>query len=550
MKFGIIQINPLIGDIQGNATQIIAGVRTLTPLNPDIILTSELALLGYPPKDMLLSPHCIHSVQVMVEKMAKELADAPPVLLGIPEINPNNTGRPLYNSAVLLKDGVIANSFHKTLLPTYDVFDEDRYFEPAHGPHTFQLAGVTIGVSICEDIWNDRDFRNNRRYPVDPIQEMIQAGVKIIVNLSASPFTLGKQQVRESMLCATAQKYQTPIVYVNQVGGNDDLIFDGRSLAINAKGLVIWRGAGYRGDISVIDIDKSRSVADISYDDSEEIWNALVLGTRDYVRKNGFMRVVIGLSGGIDSAVVAAIAAESLSQDNVLGVLMPSPYSSQGSINDSLDLASNLGIKTEIIPIEPIMRSFDDALIPVFQGLPADVTEENIQARIRGSILMAISNKTGTLVLTTGNKSELSVGYCTLYGDMCGALAVIGDLPKQMVYNLARWINISKGREIIPVNIIDKIPSAELRPGQCDQDSLPPYVLLDAILKDHIEKHYSADELIHHGYPPDIVRKVTKLVKNAEYKRKQAAPCLKVTDRAFGSGWRMPIASKPCSYEI
>ncbi|MFH0966949.1 MAG: NAD+ synthase, partial [Methanobacteriota archaeon] len=516
-------------------------------LNPDIILTSELALLGYPPRDMLLSPHCIRTAQNMVEKMAKDLVDAPPILIGIPEINPNNTGRPLYNSAVLLKDGIIANSFHKTLLPTYDVFDEDRYFEPAHGPQTFQLDGVTIGVSICEDIWNDTDFWNNRRYPVDPIREMVQAGVKIIFNLSASPFTLGKQQVRESMLCATARKYQTPIVYVNQVGGNDDLIFDGRSLAINEKGFVIWRGIGFNEDISVINMNESRIVPDVAYDDSEEIWQALILGTRDYVRKNGFSRAVIGLSGGIDSAIVAAIVADSLSPENVLGVLMPSRYSSQGSISDSLDLASNLGIKTEIIPIEPVMTSFDEVLSTVFQGSSPDVTEENIQARIRGSILMAISNKTGSLVLTTGNKSELSVGYCTLYGDMCGALAVIGDLPKQMVYNLARWINHTKGREIIPAIIIDKVPSAELRPGQCDQDTLPPYEVLDAILLDHIEHHHSETELIQNGYPPDIVRKVTKLVKIAEHKRKQAAPCLKVTDRAFGSGWRMPIASKRCS---
>jgi NAD+ synthase/NAD+ synthase (glutamine-hydrolysing) len=547
MRIGIIQVNPLVGDLQGNAAKIIAGVRTLSSLQPDLILTPELALIGYPPGDMLFSPYCIRSAGKMAEEMATQLAGEPPVLLGIPEINPGDTGRPLYNSVFLLKGGEISGIFHKTLLPSYDVFDENRYFEPGYGPQVFQLDGVTIGVSICEDIWNDTDFRNNQRYQVDPVQELVQAGAGIIVNLSASPFTLGKQQVRESMLCATARKYQIPIVYANQAGGNDDLIFDGRSLAINAKGRVIWRGAGFSEDLAVIDTDTSPGIPDVSYDDSEEIWHALVLGTRDYIRKTGFSRAVVGLSGGIDSAIVAAIAAESLTPENVLGVMMPSPYSSPESISDSLDLASNLGIKTEIIPIEPIMQSFGDALGRVFHGYPADVTEENIQARIRGTILMAISNKTGSLVLSTGNKSELSVGYCTLYGDMCGALAVIGDLPKQMVYSLAGWLNTVQNRECIPARIIGKRPSAELRPGQCDQDSLPPYDLLDAILQDHIEHHYSASELAGRGYPPGIVKEVISMVKNAEYKRKQAAPCLKVTDRAFGKGWRMPIASKNCS---
>jgi NAD+ synthase/NAD+ synthase (glutamine-hydrolysing) len=441
---------------------------------------------------------------------------------------------------VLLERGSVGPSFHKTLLPTYDVFDEDRYFEPAAGPQVLEWNGRRLGISICEDVWNDRDFWQRRRYHQDPVEELAQAGVQAILNLSASPFTVGKQTMRENMLGHMARRHRIPLAYVNQVGGNDDLIFDGRSCAFDANGRMFARAKGFEEDVLVLDVDNaSGPIATDDFEPEAEIWNALVLGVRAYVRKTRFRKVLLGLSGGVDSALTAAIAVDAVGAENVLGVMMPSIYSSGGSLSDSVELARNLGIETLTLPIAGIMEAYDAVLKDPFQGRAADVTEENIQSRIRGNLLMALSNKFGSMLLTTGNKSEMSVGYCTLYGDMNGGLAVIADLPKMMVYRVSRWRN--RRRADIPESILTKAPSAELRPGQTDQDSLPPYELLDEILERHVEKSQSAEEIIAQGFDEATVRKVLRLVRMAEFKRKQAAPVLKVTSRAFGTGWRMPI---------
>jgi NAD+ synthase (glutamine-hydrolysing) len=408
-----------------------------------------------------------------------------------------------------------------------------------------ELAGRRVGISICEDIWNDRDFWKRRRYHRDPVEELVRAGADAIVNLSASPFSAGKHARREEMLSSMARKYAVPIVYVNQFGGNDDLVFDGRSSAFNADGAPIARGRSFDGDVVICDLDSGKPIKPA--DDLElesEIWRALVLGTRDYTRKCGFSRVVLGLSGGVDSALTAAIAVEALGRDRVLGVLMPSPYSSRGSIDDAADLAQRLGIQTVTLPISDVMQAMQRTLQDAFAGTEQDVTEENIQARIRGNLLMALSNKRCALLLTTGNKSELAVGYCTLYGDMSGGLGVIADVPKTMVYRVARWLNRMSPASIIPEAILSKAPSAELRPNQTDQDSLPPYETLDEILRRHVEQHQPASEIIAAGFDPLTVGRVLHLVHAAEFKRKQAAPGLKVTDRAFGTGWRMPIAAR------
>jgi len=443
----------------------------------------------------------------------------------------------------------VERTFRKTLLPTYDVFDEDRYFEPASESQILRLKGTIFGISICEDIWNDRDFWKRRRYHADPVQELVARGAEAIINLSASPFTVGKQMHREAMLSNLARKYQVPFLYVNQVGGNDDLVFDGRSCFFNSLGHLIARGRGFKEDLITADLatpapTPAGSIAKDDFTPEAEIWQALTLGTRDYVHKCGFSSVLLGLSGGIDSGIVAAVASQALGPENVLCVLMPSPYTSQASLEDALLLAHNLGVKTITISITEIMQSYDAKLAGPFSGLPADVTEENIQARIRGNLLMALSNKYGSILLTTGNKSELAVGYCTIYGDMSGGLAVISDVPKTFVYRLAEWLNSATGREIIPVRIMKKAPTAELRFDQTDQDNLPPYVVLDAILERYIEQHQSEEELLAQGFDASTVARVLCLVKNAEFKRRQAAPGLKVTDRAFGSGWRMPVASQ------
>jgi NAD+ synthase (glutamine-hydrolysing) len=545
VKIALLQINPTVGDLQGNSRLIIEAVEKAGRQGADLSVTPELALVGYLPRDLLLSEGFVRHSWDAVTVLARELARLPPVLVGLPEPNPSDEGRPLYNTAVLIRNGRVEQRFRKALLPTYDVFDEDRYFEPFRGPQVLELCGRRLGISICEDVWNDRDFWKRRRYHHDPIEELMQAGAQAIVNLSASPFSAGKYRLREDMLGSLARRHRVPVVYVNQFGGNDDLVFDGRSCAFTADGAPIARGRSFDSDIVLCDIDRGQPIAPAMDERAEsEIWRALVLGTRDYSRKCSFKSVVLGLSGGIDSALTAAIAAEAVGADHVLGALMPSPYSSRGSVDDSRQLAANLGIETLTLPIEPAMQAMEHTLHDAFADGVRDVTEENIQARIRGNLLMALSNKRGALLLTTGNKSELAVGYCTLYGDMSGGLAVIADVPKTMVYRVARWLNETAGRELIPQPILIKAPSAELRPDQTDQDSLPPYDILDEVLHRHIEQHQPADEIIASGFDADTVRKILRLVRLSEFKRKQAAPGLKVTDRAFGTGWRMPIAAR------
>jgi NAD+ synthase/NAD+ synthase (glutamine-hydrolysing) len=540
LRIALLQINPTAGDIAGNAALIVAGAKRARQQGARLVVTPELALMGYLPRDLLMSRGFVERSCRELGRIARELEDAPPLLVGVATPNPAEMGRPLFNSAVLLRGGEVGPAFHKTLLPTYDVFDEDRYFEPAREPSILELDGWKLGISICEDVWNDRDFWQRRRYHHDPIEVLTERGAQAIINLSASPFQVSKQRLREDMLGQMARKYGLPVLIVNQVGANDDLIFDGRSGAYDAEGRLFARAKGFSEDLIVADLAAGTgTIADDDFTPEAEIWNALVLGVRDYARKTRFRKVLLGLSGGVDSALTAAIAAEAMGPENVLGVMMPSVYSSAGSVDDSVVLARNLGIQILTLPIADIMKTYDAALEPAFQGLAADVTEENIQSRIRGNLLMALSNKFGALLLTTGNKSEMSVGYCTLYGDMNGGLAVIADLPKMMVYRVSRWRN--QRRPDIPEIILTKAPSAELRPNQTDQDSLPPYDLLDQILELHVEQSQSAEEIIAQGYDEATVKRVLRLVRMAEFKRKQAAPVLKVTSRAFGTGWRMPI---------
>jgi len=543
VRIALLQLNQTVGDLAGNAARIRDGVREAKNGGANLVVTSELALLGYPPRDLLLQQDLIGRSWEVLEDLASDLQDSPPVLVGVAEPNGACEGRPLFNTAALLVNGGVGARFRKSLLPTYDVFDEDRYFEPASDSQVFQLGDVTFGVTICEDVWNDRDFWKRPRYHRDPVEHLARAGAQWVVNLSASPFSAGKQCLRQEMLGQIAAKHGLPLVYVNQVGGNDELVFDGRSCAFDARGKLIARARGFVDDLLFVDSDPPNGrIEKDSLPLEEEIWKALVLGTRDYVRKCGFRKVLLGLSGGIDSSVTAVVAAEAVGAQNILGVLMPSPYSSRGSVEDAQKLAHNLNIPTTVLPIERIMQAFDETLAGPFSGLDADVTEENIQARIRGNLLMALSNKHGALLLTTGNKSELAVGYCTLYGDMSGGLAVISDVPKTMIYRLCRWLN--RQRLVIPDAVLEKAPSAELRPNQTDQDSLPPYDVLDEILERHIERHQSAEEIAAEGFEEATVRRVLHLVSIAEFKRKQAAPGIKVTDRAFGVGWRMPIARK------
>src|SRR5262245_4488953 len=545
MKIALLQINPTVGDLAGNARLIVEALREAHAQGAALAVTPELALVGYLPRDFLLDPAFVARSWDAVARLARETADLPPLLVGLPEPNPADEGRPLFNTAVLLRHGTPDQRFRKALLPTYDVFDEDRYFEPFHGPQVLELGGRRLGISICEDVWNDRDFWKRRRYHHDPIVELVRAGADAILNLSASPFTAGKHVKREAMLGSMAHKHGVPVAYVNQYGGNDDLVFDGRSCAFAADGSPFARGRSFDRDVVICDLDRPERIGPPDDTDVEsEIWRALVLGTRDYARKCGFNSAVVGLSGGIDSALTAAIAAEALGKTQVLGVLMPSPYSSAGSLDDARALAANIGIETLTIPIEPAMKSYGQILAEPFAKGHAEVALENIQARIRGNLLMALSNQRGSLLLTTGNKSELAVGYCTLYGDMSGGLAVIADVPKTMVYRVAQWRNAASGCPLIPEATLTKAPSAELRPNQTDQDSLPPYDVLDGILQRHVEQHQSIDEIVAAGYDRPTVERVFQLVRSAEFKRKQAAPGLKVTDRAFGTGWRMPIAAR------
>jgi NAD+ synthetase len=559
MKIAIAQLNPIIGDLTGNAAKILEIAQQADTQNARLLLTPELSLCGYPPRDLLLNPSFVNAMETTLKKLAQDLPANLAVLVGTVVHNsdaPVTGGKILFNSIAWLEAGEIKQYFHKRLLPTYDVFDENRYFEPGLQANYFTLDDIKIGVTICEDLWNDEQFWGKRNYAVNPIAELSNLGVDLIVNLSASPYTVGKQKLREAMLKHSAKHFQKSIIYTNQIGGNDDLIFDGRSFALNQQGEIISRASGFTTDLITVEFDQEKrdlnsnlnSISPIYESEDEEIWQALVLGVRDYVKKCNFSQVVLGLSGGIDSALVAAIATTALGKENVLGVLMPSPYSSQHSVSDALALANNLGIKTQILKIGELMQGFDHTLSELFTGTQFGVAEENIQSRIRGTLLMGISNKFGHLLLSTGNKSEMAVGYCTLYGDMNGGLAVISDVPKTRVYSLCKWLNYHHQTEIIPENIIKKAPSAELKPDQLDQDSLPSYNILDDILERLINQHQSAAQIINAGHDKDLVNKVLKLVSRAEFKRRQAPPGLKITDRAFGTGWRMPIASKMENY--
>lgn len=552
LRLAIAQMNPTIGALAANAQKLLFLARQAVAQQVDLLITPELALCGYPPKDLLLDPSFVQTMTEQLSQLAAACPDNLNLLVGTVcrhHQAPQTGEKGLWNSAVWIQNCSIKRYFHKCLLPTYDVFDEHRYFASAERSEGFTLKGVNIGVTLCEDVWNDEGFWGQRHYGFNPVAALHRQGMDLIVNLSASPYSLGKPAFRERLLSFSAQSLKIPIVYANQVGGNDDLIFDGASFAVDRQGQVVSRAPSFAEALHIVDWHLGTKDFQLSVLTPQppcleaELWSALVLGVQDYCHKCGFTKIVLGLSGGIDSALVAAIAAEALGPTQVLGVLMPSPYSSSGSVSDAQELANNLGIATEILPIGPLMASFDSTLAPLWAQNAWGVTEENLQSRIRGTLLMAIANKFGHLLLTTGNKSELAVGYCTLYGDMNGGLGAISDLAKTQVLSLCRWLN--REHATIPPQILTKPPSAELRPGQVDQDSLPPYEILDAILERLIYQHQSRSEIVAAGYEPATVAQIFTLVRRAEFKRRQAAPGLKVTDRAFGTGWRMPIAAHP-----
>ena len=544
MKIALAQINPTVGDFTGNLERIVAASRRAAALGARLTVFSELAICGYPPADFLEKPSFLARCRSAVDELAaatRELSTA--VLAGVALPTVGGTGKPAVNAAVLLDGGRLLLEQHKRLLPFYDVFDEQRYFAPSGPQRVAELDGVRLAITICEDAWNDKNFWPRRLYTVDPVEELMRQQPDVHINLSSSPFWHSKRAVRREMLAAIARRHGVPVLMCNQVGGNDSLIFDGSSLAMDGRGELIAQAASFAEDLVIVDPLDALPLPSPQEDDTEAAYRALVLGTRDYVRKCGFQKVLVGLSGGIDSALVAAIAKEALGAENVLAVGMPSPYSSAGSIDDSRRLAANLGIRFEVIGISSIFEEFTRTLEPFFAGMKSGITEENIQPRIRGTLLMALSNKFGALVLTTGNKSEMAVGYCTLYGDMVGALAVIGDLVKTRVYAVCRWLN--RDREIIPQAILEKAPSAELRPDQKDTDSLPPYEVLDPILEAYVERYEPLDSIAKaHGFPLALVQQVVRLVERSEYKRQQAAPVLKVTSKSFGTGRRFPIAVK------
>ncbi|TWT43709.1 Glutamine-dependent NAD(+) synthetase [Phycisphaerae bacterium RAS1] len=544
MKLALIQTNPTIGDIAGNTARIIERLADAERAGAELAVFPEQAIIGYPAKDLLLRREVIQANQAALARIAAACTRIA-AIVGFAEPTDRPFGRPLYNAAALLSKGQIAAVRRKRLLPTYDVFDEARYFEPAGPQQPVEFRGVRLGLTICEDMWSQEELYARPLYDCDPIRDVAAAGAETIINISASPYFIDKQPLRIELMAAHAKRSGVPIIFVNQVGGNDELIFDGANCAIDRRGATIAQARAFDEDLLLVESD----AADVRPARIEPIpagvagvHDALILGLRDYLRKCGFTSAVMGLSGGIDSAVVAALAAAALPPENVLGVAMPSRFSSDHSVADARALAVNLGIRFSQIPIEPVHRAYEQTMAEAFAGRAADVTEENIQARVRGGILMALSNKFGSLLLTTGNKSELAVGYCTLYGDMCGGLAVISDVPKTMVYSLARHINARAGRDVIPHGSLSKPPSAELRPNQTDQDSLPPYEVLDEILRRYEEQLQSVDEMVAAGADRAAVERVVRLIQSSEYKRQQAAPGLKVTSRAFGFGRRMPIA--------
>jgi len=541
MKVALAQINTTVGDLSGNEAKILAAYARGVAAGADLVLLPELALTGYPPRDLVFNGAFVAKNLESLERLARQTGPTA-LVTGFIGRNEAQPGRKATNAIALLQNGRVLATRAKTLLPTYDVFDEDRYFEPATVNAPVEFNGAKIGLTICEDVWNDEDFWDDRRYRRNPAMELAAAGVKLILNASASPWHLGKNQVRREMLAQLAAKSGCPVVYCNLAGGNDELIFDGASLAFNARGELLAEGAMFAEDFVVVDLETAAPRPPQTFADEELVYRALVLGTRDYLHKCGFKSAVLGLSGGIDSALTAAIAADALGRAHVRGVALPSQFSSPGSLADAQKLANNLGIQYDVIPIQPMFEAAKAQLQSVFAGRAEDTAEENIQARLRGVILMALSNKFGSLLLTTGNKSELAVGYCTLYGDMCGGLAVISDVPKTMVYRVARWLN--REHEVIPPASITKAPSAELRPNQTDQDSLPPYEVLDAILNAYVVAGRTASEIIQMGFDEPTVRRVLRLINLNEYKRRQAAPGLKITSKAFGVGRRIPVAQR------
>jgi NAD+ synthase (glutamine-hydrolysing) len=541
MKIALAQINTTVGDLAGNEAKIRGVYQRGVEAGVRMVVCPELTTTGYPPRDLLLKRRFVAQNLELVNRLAPATGSTG-LLVGYVGENKAQPGREVANCIALLQHGKVAATRTKMLLPTYDVFDEDRYFEPATETSPVEFNGAKIGLTICEDIWNDADFWPARRYRHNPPVELVKAGAGILFNISASPWHLGKQKQRYDMLRSLALKTRCPLVMCNLVGGNDELVFDGGSLAFNAGGELVAQAKSFEEDFLLFDTESAPPVALQTSCDEEYIYKALVLGLRDYLHKCGFSSAVLGLSGGIDSAVTACLAVAALGAGNVRGVSLPSQFSSQHSLDDARVLSERLGIHYDVIPIQPGFEALKQTLQPAFAGRAEDTTEENIQARLRAVILMALSNKFGSLLLTTGNKSELAVGYCTLYGDMCGGLAVISDVPKTMIYRLARWIN--RDRELIPLSSITKPPSAELRPNQCDQDSLPPYDLLDAILDQYVVEGRTVAEIVAAGFEPETVRKVIRLIDLSEYKRRQAAPGLKITSKAFGVGRRIPIAQK------
>ena len=558
MRIGLAQINPIVGDLAGNSRRILDAYHTLVAQGAELVLFPELAVCGYPPRDLLFKKRFVSDVEQATQAIAAQIGGVPAVI-GYTEANLAGKGRAAFNSAAFCLQGKILTSARKCLLPTYDVFDEDRYFEPARTPVIVEFAGTKIGLTICEDIWVHPLVPTRRLYDVDPLKWLHDQQVDLLLNLSASPWYVAKNTLRRTLVADAAKACGCPAVYCNAVGGNDELIFEGRSVACDADGKILGGLAAFREELKVVEVVRSVSqlstlnsrLIDPTYDQSElaDIYDALVLGVRDYAQKTGFKKALLGLSGGIDSALTAVIAAEALGPKNVIGVSLPSVISSQHSKDDARILAANLGIEFHTITIADTVAAAEQTLGPIFAGRPRDIAEENIQARARGLLLMAISNKFGALLLTTGNKSELAVGYCTLYGDMCGGLAVISDVFKMQVYALSRWINSDLAartgrREIIPASSIEKAPSAELRPNQTDQDSLPPYEILDAILKGYVEEGLARADLVAQGFAAPVVNDVVRKVDLNEYKRKQAAPGLKITPLAFGVGRRIPIVQK------
>jgi NAD+ synthase (glutamine-hydrolysing) len=541
MRIALAQVNTTVGDIRGNRERILEAMGKARRMSAELVLFPELSLTGYPPRDML-GIHGFVDANIAALRDIASISDRMGAVIGFVDRNTFGEGKEFHNAAALVAEGKILGVVHKTLLPTYDVFDEDRYFEKSQESRVISFRDRKIGISICEDAWNAEDFWPRPLYSTDPIKALVEGGADLLVNISASPFEMNKPTFRRTMLLEHVTRHRLPMLYLNLVGGNDDLIFDGNSLAIGSSGNLIAQAGGFQEDLLCVESDSSSNHAYREGDAIEDVLDALVLGTRDYAYKCGFRSAVLGLSGGIDSAVTACVAARALGAASVHGVSMPSVYSAQASHDDARMLARNLGIEFRVIPIQPLFQEYIGLLSPLFDGQPPDTTEENLQARIRGSILMALSNKFGHLVLSTGNKSELGVGYCTLYGDMAGGLAVISDVPKTVVYQLAAHIN--RECEVIPRNTLQRAPSAELRQDQTDQDSLPEYAVLDEVLRLRVEEQMSVDEIVSRGFCRNTVEEVVRMIHASEYKRRQAAPGLKVSPRAFGTGRRMPIASR------